>query len=140
MGLRASDFRRAFLATADLRRLLDDAQADALTVTVARVTQARLDGRNRLVLQWEEDVLALPLNTTNLNALSDAFGDDTDGWINQRLNLWLEATEMNGAAVEGIRIGPAPAPKPAAKPQAPAEGVPPAPRSRPRRPQQDEED
>lgn len=139
MGLKASDFRHAYLNAAELRRLLDEAGADAIGVTVASISQVRLE-RLKLVLHWREDVRALVLNQGNLNTMSDTFGDDTDGWQGQRLRLWLEPTEKDGVATEGIRLGPAPAPKPAAKPQAQAEGVPPAPRSRGRRPQQDEED
>ncbi|MBX3745337.1 MAG: hypothetical protein KF833_08495 [Verrucomicrobiae bacterium] len=121
MGFKASDYRNSYLNSADLRRHLDEAQADVLTVTVASVSEVRLE-KLKLVLHWHEDVRALVLNRGNLNALSDAFGDDTDGWIGQRVNLWIEATEMNGVATEGIRLEavetppPAAAAKPSSKP------------------------
>lgn len=61
----------------------------------------------------------LVLNVTNSRILSTIFGDDTDSWINQRIEVWSAWKQFQGKPVKGIELGPAggadpvPAPVPA---------------------------
>jgi len=47
------------------------------------------------------------------------FGDETDGWEGQFIELWIVDTEYNGSPGKGVRIGPVTTPT-AAQPELPA--------------------
>jgi hypothetical protein len=77
-----------------------------------------LDGKEtkKIVLYFKNAEKALPLNTTNFDAVCDATGrPDTDDWPGQRIELYPTKTTIGGKQVDCIRIrrpnssGPAPA-------------------------------
>ena len=76
-----------------------------------------LDGKEtkKIVLYFKNAEKALPLNTTNFDAVCDATGrPDTDDWPGQRIELYPTKTSMGGQLVDCIRIRPPSAPRPAA--------------------------
>jgi hypothetical protein len=44
------------------------------------------------------------LNKTNALALANAFGDDTDAWPGQSIEIWGETVMFKGKATPGIRL------------------------------------
>lgn len=57
------------------------------------------------VLWFHEHKKGLKLNNTNMRILAAGFGDQTEGWIGQRLKLWHDPTvQMAGKIVGGVRI------------------------------------
>jgi hypothetical protein len=71
------------------------------------------DAKTKPVL-YLEDEKPMVLNASNLETLSDAFGDDTDAWPGHRIKVRCVRTQFQGNAVDGLRVEPI-VPKPAAK-------------------------
>jgi hypothetical protein len=71
------------------------------------------DGRTeeKIVVYFHEDTRGLTLNKTRGAALVKTFGDDMDGWIGERVELYIVDTQMG----PGIRIRAAKAEKKEAK-------------------------
>lgn len=44
------------------------------------------------------------LNQTNLNHLMEKFGEDTDEWINKKVQLLVINVSFNGQMTEGIQV------------------------------------
>jgi hypothetical protein len=65
---------------------------------------------------WEKDLV---LNQTNLQRLATAYGDDTDGWDGQLVELWVVDVVYHGDTVQSTQIGPAPPPALPAPPATP---------------------
>src|SRR5262249_40019095 len=61
-----------------------------------------------------EDEKPMVLNASNLEALSDAFGDDTDTWPGHKVKIRGVKTQYQGKAVDGLRVQPV-VPRPALK-------------------------
>jgi hypothetical protein len=92
-----------------------------------------LDGTEtkKIVLYFKNAEKALPLNTTNFDAVCDATGrPDTDDWPGQRIELYPTKTTMGGKLVDCVRIrrprSSGPAPAAASSPQPPPADEPPA--------------
>ena len=47
------------------------------------------------------------VNKTNALILSSAYGDDTDDWTGQTIEVWAEAVQFQGKVVQGIKLAPA---------------------------------
>ena len=113
----------------------DDLKGNPIAVTIDRAPYEKLKGldgkeNNKIVLYFKNTDKALPLNTTNFEAVSFATGhDDTDDWPGQRIELYADRTLMGGKMVDCVRVraaanaarkrAPAPAEEPA-PPPAPA--------------------
>jgi hypothetical protein len=74
--------------------------------TIGKVEPADLrqaDGtmRKRLVLFFNGQDKALPLNQTNASTLANAFGKNPDDWVYRRIELF---SEMTGLGRPGVRI------------------------------------
>jgi hypothetical protein len=46
----------------------------------------------------------LPLNMTNWDAVANIAGDDTDEWLNKKIELYPTTTQMGSKTVECVRI------------------------------------
>ncbi len=53
------------------------------------------------------DILNLSLNRATINALVDAFGEDSKGWMNQVLTVETERVRVAGKAVTALYLIPA---------------------------------
>ena len=96
-----------------------------------------LDGKEtkKIVLYFKNAEKALPLNTTNFDAVCDATGrPDTDDWPGQRIELYPTKTPMGGKLVDCIRIR-----RPSSRPAAAAPPPPPTPADGPPADEMDDE-
>jgi hypothetical protein len=96
-----------------------------------------LDGteNKKIVLYFKNAEKALPLNTTNFDAVCDATGrPDTDDWPGQRIELYPTKTPMGGKLVDCIRIR-----RPSSRPAAAAPPPPPTPADGPPADEMDDE-
>ena len=79
------------------------------------VSRSAKDSDYKIVLSLENDLgekFRLSLNQTNLDAIANRFGDETDDWVNQEISFWWNPkVEMDGEVVGGIRVVPAEAEK-----------------------------
>ena len=62
--------------------------------------------QEKLCLRLSEIDSPLVLNQTNLSILSEAYGDDTDEWINHKVTLNVVKVTFNGNLVDGIQLSP----------------------------------
>jgi len=99
-------------------------------VRIADVKYEQVGDEKRFCLYFDGHHKALSLNRSNLTALVGLFGDETDRWLGQRIELYAVATSYQGKPVRGIRLRPAP--------QRQAE-IPPGPRPVAREPGDDDE-
>ena len=65
------------------------------------------DGEEKPALYFHEDHRGLIVNKTNLDALEDAFGDETDDWAGHIVELFVAKTRFAGKKVDGLRVRPA---------------------------------
>jgi hypothetical protein len=92
-------------------------------VTIKRVTLEQVDddGPQRPVIYFENKDSGLVLNKTNGAVLGDLFGQDTNAWLGQRVQLYVETVQFKGAPTKGVRlravpvqaVAPPPPPPPA---------------------------
>lgn len=112
--MRASDFSGGQFLKA--QELTGDS-----TVTISKVTAEQVGQGNqseeKLVVWFRNLTKGLVCNKTNLNALIDAYGDDTDRWVGKPVILFSTMVEFQGKRVPGIRVrvgvtgnGPVPVP------------------------------
>jgi hypothetical protein len=84
------------------------------------------DGQQKWVLYFREEAKGMALNVTTIRVLEQAYGDDSDHWIGNRVKVYVDPNvSFGGRIVGGLRLrtpkqGPkAPAPPP--KTETPAE-------------------
>lgn len=58
----------------------------------------------RLVLSFRGTDKKLVVNKTNANTIAKLYGDDTDGWIGQRITIMPREVEFQGNMVWAIRV------------------------------------
>jgi hypothetical protein len=75
-----------------------------LVLTVADVKEASIGryGDPAVLLSFAEDTRQLSLNASRLRAMISAYGDNTDDWAGNAVELFTEQTDMG----PGIRIRP----------------------------------
>jgi len=101
MGLYASHFDKSKYLRAE------DVKADK-KFRIKSVTQDSFDRdggvEKKLVIWFTNEPRGLVLNKTNNRTLRGAFGDDTDGWINQVIALFPTTTDFRGNTVPALRV------------------------------------
>jgi len=114
-------FPSAFLKAQDLNN-------KSVTVEIASVELTELgqgrDKETKLLVSFRGKEKKLVCNKTNASTIAKLYGDDTDGWIGNKITLQPREVEFQGDMVLAIRVslmkpGAAPA-KPVAKAAAPA--------------------
>ena len=101
----------------------EDLGSRKVTATVERVGITEFDADKKLVLHFVGKTKALSLNRTNAKVMEMAFGDETDEWIGQTIELWVDPyVTFQGKMVGGIKITPKPA-IPAPPPKASQQGT-----------------
>ncbi len=107
-----------------------DLQGKVATVQIERVEIHTMDektGERKPVAYFAGKTRGLALNKTNGHAISLLYGDDSDGWIGQSIEIFPAQTDFGGKIVDCIRVrGPQggmvqpAAPPPAAAPAPPS--------------------
>lgn len=95
-----------------------DLQGTEPTVTIARVEMKNFDKGNKLVITFTGKKKVLICNKTNANRIAFAYGTNTDNWIGQQIQLYVDLVDFQGKPMEAIRVRP-PARRPAATTTAP---------------------
>lgn len=91
------------------------------TAELGEFTDGENKKKTQIVLGFHGQDKLLGLCRTNADQLAAMYGDDTDGWLNQSITLYVDKTvKFGGKEVGGIRIRPMPA-----APQAPVQQMPP---------------
>jgi len=66
-------------------------------------------GDQKWVLYFREEPKGMALNVTTIRVLEQAFGDDSDKWIGNRVKVYVDPNVRFGKeSVEGLRISPSP--------------------------------
>jgi len=93
----------------------DDLAEEGIIVTVRSLDIEKMpDGAEKPVLYFDEIEKGLVLNKTNANAIEKMYGDDTDGWEDERISIFPTYVDFKGEQVAAIRVKPK-KPKPAMK-------------------------
>ena len=74
------------------------------TLTVASAAEKLIKGEKKLVLGFKERKEQLICNVTNARTLSERYGDDTDAWVGQSVQLVVVPVSYQGKSMPGIRI------------------------------------
>jgi len=73
--------------------------------TIAAVALEEFDnGEKKLAVHFAGEDQALPLNATNRNTLTEAFGDETDAWEGKSVTLKPGMTTFQGKPVPTIFV------------------------------------
>lgn len=78
-------------------------------VVIDRVVMEEINSQNgaterKPCMYFQNRQKGLVLNLTNANTISDAYGDDSDDWIGQKVILFSTMTDFKGRMVEAIRV------------------------------------
>jgi hypothetical protein len=104
---------------ASQRRYLQTAtvKAQPIVATISNLEMETVgqgaEAKTKPVLYLENEK-PIVLNASNLETLSDAFGDDTDAWPGHKIKVRCVKTQFQGKTVDGLRVEPI-VPKPALK-------------------------
>lgn len=88
----------------------EDCGEDGILVTIASLKQENMAPDNKpkelkWVLYFEGEFKPLALNSTNINRIEAALGDETDNWIGKAIVLFNdENVEYMGDIVGGVRV------------------------------------
>lgn len=73
-------------------------------LTIKDVVLVEMKDKKRLELLFTEIDSGLILNKTNANKLKEAFGNNTDGWIDKVVELYTALTTFQGKEMPAIRL------------------------------------
>jgi len=78
-------------------------------LTIKDVTEEKIgkEGekeKRKLLIHFAETDAKLVLNSTNNAIISDAFGDDTDGWLKKKIKLRTSKVMFQGKMVDGLQV------------------------------------
>jgi hypothetical protein len=97
-----------------------DLQGREIPVMIDRVEMESFGQDQKAIVYFRNKQKGVVLNKTNAMNIAGAYGDDTDGWVNQPVVLFSVWTDFQGKSVQAIRIRPgtmAQAPSPRQHPQ-----------------------
>ena len=73
-------------------------------LTIQGVTQQELDGQKKLVVVFAGESQQFVLNKTNATTLASIYGDNTDNWKGQQVELYAATVFFQGRQVPCIRV------------------------------------
>jgi len=76
----------------------------AQVLTISAVKPYEFDDGMKLIISFEGSDKDLICNKTNSNTIGDSYGDETDNWVGQRIQLYKTQTEFQGRRVDCIRV------------------------------------
>ena len=89
------------------------------TIKGVKLEDVGNQGEQRWVLYFRELAKGLVLNVTTIRVLEGAYGDDSDGWVGKRVQIYVDpSVSFQGRMTGGLRLrvskakAPAPAPQP----------------------------
>lgn len=86
----------------------DDLNGKNVTVTIQDATLEEIgQGHNKerkLILAFHGKEKKLVLNKTNAGTIAKLYGDDTEGWIGQKITICPREVEFQGEMVLAIRV------------------------------------
>ena len=90
---------------------VDEVKKAPLIAKITEVAAEEIKGkegdvRQRIVLTLEDCPKRLILNATNAEALAEACGDDTDGWVDSWIEVGTHKVLFGGRKVDGLRVKP----------------------------------
>lgn len=63
------------------------------------------DGQQKWVLYFREETKGMALNVTTIRVLEQAFGDDSDHWIGNKVKVYVDPNvSFGGRVVGGLRL------------------------------------
>lgn len=96
----ASLFPSKFLKSADL-------QGRSVIVTIDRVVMENIQSQEgtetKPCVYFKESERGMVLNQTNANMLAEDYGDDTDRWVGQKIELYPARVQFGAKMVDAIR-------------------------------------
>lgn len=90
-------FGSRYLQTADIPE-------EGRDLTIASLAEEKIGGDHKYVLYFREEALGLPLNKTNAEELASMFGDDSDDWIGEQVNVFQAFTQYQGRRTPCTRM------------------------------------
>lgn len=93
----SSAFPSTYLKASDL-------QQRRVRVTMGHVAMEDLGGDLKPILYFQGKEKGLVLNKTNSNAIMAVYGDDTDQWLGQSIELYEAQVDFQGRTVAAIRV------------------------------------
>lgn len=81
-----------------------DLQGRNILVKIDRVEFVEMNKERKLALFFIGKDKGMILNKTNANAISAAYGDDTDDWRDQEIMLFMAMVDFQGKTVEALRV------------------------------------
>lgn len=96
-------FKSQYLRTADLK-------GQERTFTIDSVVLEEIlspdggDSEEKPVVSFRDHSQRMILNSTNWDAIAEIYGDETDGWVGQRVTIYPTTTQFGSRRVECMRI------------------------------------
>ena len=81
-----------------------DLQGRPVTVTMGRVEMGKVGDDHKPILHFQGTDKTLVLNKTNANSIATVYGDETDNWFGQQIEVYPSETDFQGRRVPCIRI------------------------------------
>ena len=78
-----------------------------LKIVAAKVETPKLphgESEEKLTLTFEGEKKKLVINRTNFDVIAEAFGDDTDNWLGETIQLYADKTRFGGKVVPCVRV------------------------------------
>lgn len=72
--------------------------------TIREAVMETAGDEDKIVIYFNGKDKGLLLNKTNAGRLAVAYGDDTDGWMDKQVLLFVEQVAFQGRMVPGIRV------------------------------------
>ena len=90
-------FPSKYLKSADL-------QGAMVKVKIKDVLIEEIGSDRKLVMYFVGKDKGMVANKTNSMTIGEVYGDDTDAWIGQTIELFSMKVEFNGRMVDGLRV------------------------------------
>lgn len=85
----------------------DIGEGKRVKVIISKVGLTEFDAQKKLVIHFQGKSKGLSLNRTNAQILAMAFGDESDGWLGQQVELWVDPyVTFQGKMVGGLKVTP----------------------------------
>lgn len=81
-----------------------DLQGEVVRVKVKDVLVEEIGTDRKMVMYFVGKEKGMVLNKTNAVTIGDAYGEDTDAWVGQPVELFSMKVEFNGRMVDGLRV------------------------------------
>lgn len=90
-------FPSKYLKSTDLR-------GEVVTVKIKDVIVEEIGTDRKMVMYFVGKDKGMVANKTNAHAIGEAYGEDTDQWIGQPIEIFSMKVEFNGRMVDGLRV------------------------------------